>query len=121
VLWKQLSTGGLHTWSVDANWNYVASNGIFAPSSVQSQLLPQQLGASRRVGSIDLIVDTITDFTVAEGDKIWLDDAIFTSGFAVITQTINSGDLELRFSGTLFATLLGQAGSPLSSADFVVF
>ncbi|MCP9931512.1 hypothetical protein KBY82_12035 [Cyanobium sp. AMD-g] len=42
VLWKQLSTGSLHTWSVDSNWNYLASNGIFAPSSSQGQLWQQQ-------------------------------------------------------------------------------
>jgi hypothetical protein len=42
VLWKQLSNGYLHTWKVDANWNYVASKAIVSPTSAAGLALQQQ-------------------------------------------------------------------------------
>ncbi|MEA5410552.1 hypothetical protein VB737_02110, partial [Synechococcus sp. BA-120 BA3] len=42
VLWKELATGRLHTWTVGANWNYIRGNGIFSPSSSEGLQLQQQ-------------------------------------------------------------------------------
>jgi hypothetical protein len=66
-------------------------------------------------------VDTILNFSVLEGDKIWIDNTVFTSGFEGITQAGNGSDLELHFSGTLFAILSGLGSNPLTASDFVVF
>ncbi|MEA5443400.1 hypothetical protein, partial [Cyanobium gracile] len=66
-------------------------------------------------------VDTISNFSVVDGDKIWIDNSIFTSGFEGITQVDNDSNLELHFSGTLFAILSGLGSNPLTASDFVVF
>jgi RTX calcium-binding nonapeptide repeat (4 copies) len=63
-------------------------------------------------------VDTIADY--ARGDKIWLDDSIFPSGFGGISQSVVSGNLELSYGGTKFAVLQGVTNNR-SSADFIMF
>ncbi len=70
---------------------------------------------------IDSNVDTVSNFSVIEGDRIWLDNAIFMNGFEGVTQVANGANLELRFSGTLFAILSGLGSNPLTVSDFVVF
>ncbi|WP_216905065.1 hypothetical protein, partial [Synechococcus sp. CCY 9618] len=42
ILWKHLASGSLHFWSVDSNWNYISSSGLFPPSSSQGLQLQQQ-------------------------------------------------------------------------------
>ena len=42
MLWKELSTGRLHTWSVDSNWTYISSEAIVTPTSSAGLLLQQQ-------------------------------------------------------------------------------
>jgi Ca2+-binding RTX toxin-like protein len=66
-------------------------------------------------------VDTISNFSVLEGDKIWIDRTIFMSGFEGVTQVDNGSDLELHFSGTPFAILSGRGSNPLTASDFVGF
>ncbi len=42
ILWKELASGRLHTWSVDSNWNYLSSGATVIPGSSEGQLLQQQ-------------------------------------------------------------------------------
>ncbi|MEB3259110.1 MAG: hypothetical protein VKP63_00605 [Cyanobacteriota bacterium] len=44
VLWRNNSANVLHTWSLDANWNWTASNGTDAPTSPQGIALLNQFG-----------------------------------------------------------------------------
>jgi hypothetical protein len=59
ILWKQLSTGNLHTWQVDNNWNYVASKATVKPSSAAGLNLQQQfqVDATGKPLSYQQIVD----------------------------------------------------------------
>ncbi|MCP9867560.1 hypothetical protein KBZ33_14900 [Cyanobium sp. Cruz-8D1] len=42
ILWKELSTGSLHTWSVDSSWNFISAGATVTPSSSAGLLLQQQ-------------------------------------------------------------------------------
>ncbi len=42
ILWKELSTGRLHFWSLDGNWNHVSAGAIVTPTSTTGLLLQQQ-------------------------------------------------------------------------------
>ncbi|MEA5410555.1 hypothetical protein VB737_02125 [Synechococcus sp. BA-120 BA3] len=68
---------------------------------------------------------------MAQGDKVWLDDAVFTglsaNGLTGLIQVSNGTDLELLYSSPAtgssiaFATLSGLAGTTLTAASFVIF
>jgi hypothetical protein len=44
ILWRSNSANILHTWSLDANWNYTASGGIFPLASREGSNLLTQFG-----------------------------------------------------------------------------
>jgi hypothetical protein len=67
-------------------------------------------------------VDTITEFVNGNGgDRIWLDDNIFSTGTSFNTDiTYNSGTGALSYEGVQFA-ILANKPTGLSQAAFVVF
>ncbi|WP_094585777.1 zinc-dependent metalloprotease family protein [Synechococcus sp. BO 8801] len=42
ILWKEVSTGRFHFWSLDSNWNYVSAGPIVSPTSSTGLQLQQQ-------------------------------------------------------------------------------
>jgi len=42
MLWRELATGRLQTWSLDSNWSHTSSSGFFDPNSSTGLLLQQQ-------------------------------------------------------------------------------
>jgi hypothetical protein len=44
LLWRNNSANLLHTWSLDANWNWTSANGTFAPTSAEGLALLNQFG-----------------------------------------------------------------------------
>ncbi|MCP9930866.1 hypothetical protein KBY82_08720 [Cyanobium sp. AMD-g] len=79
ILWKELSTARLHTWSVDSGWNYISSGAIVDPSSSQGLLLQQQFvvnasGTPLQVldpnGTVQLLRDTSTDLVSVQINNV---------------------------------------------------
>ncbi|MEB3259743.1 MAG: hypothetical protein VKP63_03845, partial [Cyanobacteriota bacterium] len=46
LLWRNNSANFLHTWSLDANWNWTGSGGLTPPTSADGLALLQQFGLS---------------------------------------------------------------------------
>jgi len=65
ILWKQLSTGGFHTWEVGSTWNWVKSEAVYSPTSAEGLLLQNQFGLNINA-PIGNLVDPITGFTTKE-------------------------------------------------------
>ncbi|MCP9787257.1 hypothetical protein, partial [Cyanobium sp. N5-Cardenillas] len=123
VAFDRLHVGGLVGDEINASSNVDARNwisGDLGNDTLTGAAMADAFVFATALNS-NSNVDTISNFSVVEGDKIWLDDAIFAAGFQGITQVNNGLNLELHLSGTLFAILSGLGSSPLSANEFVVF
>ncbi|KEF42365.1 MAG: hypothetical protein ER33_06700 [Cyanobium sp. CACIAM 14] len=133
VAFDRLRVGGVQSDDINAAGDAGTSNWISGDLGNDTLTGGTQADAFVFATPLDGVanVDRITNFSVAQGDRIWLDDAIFTSlsanGLSGLTQVANGADLELRYfspatgTSTTFATLSGLAGTTLTAASFVIF
>ncbi len=92
MLWKELSTDRLHTWSVDSNWTYVSSGATVTPTSSAGLLLQQQFMVNASgtplasaplnaaTEAVDPIIGGGTSFAPAAGDDFAYDQPHLEAG-----------------------------------------
>ena len=121
ILWKELSTGKLHTWAVDSNWNYISSEAIVSPSSTQGLVLQQQFNVDSSGNPIiaqapATTIDPITGLAHIElapvdtVGEVWYSNPIQAIGAADTVEHIMSVDsyIPLLETNTLTSVIMNN-------------
>jgi hypothetical protein len=96
ILWKQISTNKLHTWTVDSNWNYIKSNAIVSPLSTQGWVWRQQFSVNSNGDPITPDLPVATKTVIDPNGSIQLLKETSTD---LIFVEINGMDIPLMFKG----------------------
>lgn len=121
ILWKELSTGRLHTWAVDSNWSYIASEAIVSPTSTQGLVLQQQFNVDSSGNPIiaqapATTIDPITGLAHIElapvdmVEEVWYSNPVQAIGAADTVEHIMSVDsyIPLLETNTLTSVIMNN-------------
>jgi hypothetical protein len=104
ILWKKISTGEFHVWSLDGNWSHTSSGGTFDPNSSEGLLLQQQF----RVDANG------TPLTAAPGDL----NGSGMVNFEDLSLFLSSYGKSVDQPGFLTRANLNTTGSSANTVDF---
>ena len=104
VLWKNLSTNKLHTWTMDSGWNWVGSGGLIDPLSGAGKELESQFGVDINGDGSILAYKTGTIsadiITGSSSDEFFVPLGVSSTGIDRIILGGGSNQIQLQASST---------------------